>query len=221
MSANKTVIAIDGLAATGKGTLSKKLAHTLNLAHLDTGTLYRAAALTLLNNNLSPEDTEAAVKTAHELAVQLKVDTDILSHPDLRRPDVSQATSKIAKIQAVRDALTDLQRDFARDPGNAYDGAILDGRDIGTVICPEADFKFFVTAQPEIRAKRRYKELQSAGKSDTYPQVLEELMERDARDSTRSVVPTQAAEDAIVIDTSDLDADQVLEKALSIIEHKT
>lgn len=214
------VIAIDGLAATGKGTLSRKLASEMGLAHLDTGALYRAVALKLHRQNADMENAALAVRMAQELAQDLRSCTDILSDAELRLPVIASGAATVSQIQAVRDALFDLQRDFARNPGKDFKGAVLDGRDIGTLVCPNADVKLFVTASPEIRAERRFKELQSAGKSVTKPQVLEEMKKRDARDTNRSVAPTLKADDAFELDTSDLDAQGVLDQALKIIQSK-
>lgn len=217
----KTVIAIDGPAASGKGTLARKVAEKLNFAHMDTGALYRATAFEVIDCGLSIKDAKDAVDGAQILVKKIENASspdDVLGNPALRQDDVGQAASKIAAIPRVREVLNDLQRDFAKDPGNAYSGAVLDGRDIGTVICPDADFKFFVTADVEIRAERRLKELQSKGLDATYGAVLSDMRERDERDSGRKASPMRAAEDATVIDSSDLSPDEMLDKVLKIVE---
>ena len=217
------VVAIDGPAASGKGTLARNLAQSLTLAFLDTGALYRATALEIIKSGKDPEKEADAVAAAESLAQNLKqarTTSDILSNSDLRLPEVSETAATISSKKGVRDALFQLQRDFASNPGPGYKGAVLDGRDIGTVICPDADAKFFVTAKIEERARRRHKELQLSEKSVTYPDVLKQMQERDARDESRSLAPTRQAEDAILIDTSDLNADQVLETALGHMKEK-
>ena len=209
------VIAIDGPAASGKGTLARKIAEILNYAHLDTGALYRAVANILLMAGHNPADEEQAILAAHTLKETLQPKD--LDNPRLREDDVGAAASKVAAIQKVRDILFNLQRAFAKAPKEGYAGCVLDGRDIGTVICPEADFKLFVTADDEIRAKRRHKELQSRDIAVTYDAVLTDMRERDKRDSTRGSAPMKPAEDALILDTSDLSADEALEEALAYI----
>ncbi len=204
------IVAIDGLTAAGKGTLGKRLAATLGFAHLDTGLLYRAVGAKLLAAGGDPHDPAAAEAAALELSA-----TD-LTTPGLRREEVGRAASVVAAIPGVRAALVAFQRRFARQSP----GAVLDGRDIGTVICPDAAVKLFVTARPEIRAQRRFDELQALGESATYPAVLRDLQERDARDQARGTAPAKPAEDAIVLDTSDLTADQVFARALAIIRSR-
>ncbi len=207
------IIAIDGPAASGKGTLSRKLAQELNFAHMDTGALYRAVGLEVLNANGNPEDEADAIKACAVLAEKLKTQ-DPLSNADLRKDETGNAASKVASIQTVRDALLDLQRNFANDPGGAYKGAILDGRDIGTVICPDAPLKLYITAKTEVRAERRMKELQLKGLDATYKAVLEDMRARDARDQGREAAPLKPAKDAVIIDSSDLSADEMMAKAL-------
>jgi CMP/dCMP kinase len=205
------IIAIDGLTAAGKGTLAKRLATALGFRHLDTGLLYRAAASILLQNGQDPADSAAAEAVAQGLT------PEDLNRGDLRSFAMSQASSKVAAHPAVRAALIEFQRRFARLPP----GAVLDGRDIGTVICPDAEVKLFVTASPEIRARRRFDELQARGESATYPAVFRDLQERDARDQARGTAPAKPAEDAIVLDTSALTADQVFARALEIVRSRT
>lgn len=208
-----TVIAIDGPAAAGKGTLARRLAETLGFDYLDTGLLYRAVGMAVVRAGKSPDDVTEATATAYTLAVQ------DLYVPDLRSDDAAQAASKVAAIPSVREALLAFQRRFAEhSPGGK--GAILDGRDIGTVICPDAPIKLFVTASVEKRAERRLKELQDLGLPAIESQVLAEMKERDARDSQRSAAPLKAAEDALVVDTTDLNADQAFAVALDYVRSR-
>lgn len=205
------VIAIDGPAAAGKGTLARRLAAHLGLRYLDTGALYRGTGVLVLRAARDPADETAAVAAVAALT------TDLLSSPDLRTEEAGQAASKVAAIPAVRQALLDYQRHFAAQAP----GAVLDGRDIGTVVCPTAPVKLFVTASLEKRAERRFKELLEKGADIIQEAVLQEMKDRDARDSSRSVAPLVAAEDAVVLDTSDLDADQAFAAALQVIAQKT
>lgn len=204
------IIAIDGLTAAGKGTLAKRLAAALGFAHLDTGLLYRAVGAKLLASGSDPHDPAVAEAAA------LALDAGDLAAEGLRQEAIGRAASVVAAIPAVRAALLAFQRRFARQPP----GAVLDGRDIGTVICPDAPVKLFITARPEIRAQRRFNELQARGESATYPAVLRDLQERDARDQARGTAPAKPAEDAIVLDTSDLTADQVFARALEIVRSR-
>ncbi|MCK5374088.1 MAG: (d)CMP kinase [Alphaproteobacteria bacterium] len=212
------IITIDGPAASGKGTLARELAEALGYAYMDTGALYRAVGYEVLQAGGDPEDEADALKGCRILAAKLGKDgIPVLSNPDLRMERNGDAASKVAIIQSVRDALLDIQRNFADNPGDKYKGAVLDGRDIGTVICPDAPLKLYITASDEIRAQRRMKELHSKGISVTKSAVLEDMRARDARDKARKVAPMRPAEDAIVIDTSVLDAGQVLETALKYV----
>ena len=196
-------VAIDGPAAAGKGTVSKAVAAHFGFAHLDTGLLYRAVGRRTLQG---VEAVEAAQSlTAEEL-----------DQGDLRTAEIAQAASKVAVIPEVRAALVDFQRAFARRAG----GAVLDGRDIGTVICPQAEVKLFITASPEVRAERRFLELHAKGADVTRAQVLEDVRERDARDAERSTAPMKAADDAVLLDTSDLSIDEALAEALAVITKK-
>ncbi len=210
------VIAIDGPSASGKGTLARSLAEELGFAYLDTGAIYRLVALAILTRNGDPASEPDAIAAAE--AVRDSFSPDQLSNPDLRNDRVAQATSKASAHAPVRAILMDLQRRFAAAPPAA--GAILDGRDIGTVICPDAPLKLFVTAGTEIRAERRFKELQNKGIQTTYEAVLQDMRERDARDSGRSVAPLKPAEDAVLFDTSGLTADMALEKALHLARER-
>ena len=213
------IIAIDGPAASGKGTLARRLAKRLGYAHMDTGALYRAVAYEVLQAGDDPENEAEALAGCVALAEKLggPTGTLALANPDLRSEECGAAASKVAAIQLVRDALLDIQKDFAVNPGEGYEGAVLDGRDVGTVICPDATCKFYITASDEIRAERRMKELQSLGKAVTKGDVLEDMRARDARDKAREAAPLRVADDAIVLDTSDMDADQVLETALEYV----
>lgn len=202
------IIAIDGPAAAGKGTLARSLAKRLGLAYLDTGLLYRAVGQKTLRQGLTPEAAAQSLTAAD------------LDQPGLRAEEAGQAASKVAAIQEVRQALLAFQRRFAAHPPPPAKGAVLDGRDIGTVVCPDATVKLFVTASAEARAQRRHKELRERGESSIYARVLEEMRARDARDQERAVAPLIPAADATVLDTTDLDADQALDVALALIASK-
>ncbi len=219
----KPVIAIDGPAASGKGTLARSLADKLNFAFMDTGALYRATAFELVAAGLSAKDKSDAHDAAKILVKRIKNaqnPQDVLENKTLREDKIGKEASKIAAYPTVREALNQLQRDFAENPGKLYKGAVLDGRDIGTVICPEADLKLFITAKTEIRAERRLKELQSRGIAATYEAVLEDMRERDARDAERETAPMKPADDAVIIDSSDLDAGEMLDKALLLVKQR-
>jgi cytidylate kinase len=201
------IIAIDGPAASGKGTLARRLARHHGLPHLDSGLLYRATAQALIEQGCDLADQAAAVKAARGLAL-----TDF-DEAALRGRDMAEAASVVAAIPEVRTALIDLQRGFAARPG----GAVLDGRDIGTVICPEASPKIFVTASVEARAMRRALELKGRGEAVDYAGVLEDIRKRDARDSNRSAAPLKVAGDAVVLDTTKLDVEAAFQAALAIV----
>jgi cytidylate kinase len=204
------VIAIDGPAASGKGTLARRIAQVLGFAHLDTGSLYRVVGLAALKRGDDPSDPQAALHAVQSL------DLSLLEDPALRTDETGAAASKVAVIQAVRDALLDFQRNCAAHPPGGQ-GAVLDGRDIGTVICPDATVKLFVTATPEIRARRRYAELQAQGSPRTEEAVLADIRARDARDTGRAVAPLRQAADAHLLDTSHLDIETAVAKALEIV----
>ena len=206
------IIAIDGSAASGKGTLAKQLAMHLGLAHLDTGGLYRAVALQLLNAGQNPKNITE--KQCIEFCLQL--DLDLTQSSLIRSDNVAEMASIVAAIPAARAVLLKLQRQFAAQPPNGS-GAILDGRDIGTVVLPNADIKFFIDADIDIRAERRTKELIQAGQSVMFRDVLKEMQERDNRDRSRTAAPLRPADDAITIETSKMDADAVLALAQSHI----
>lgn len=205
------VVAIDGPAAAGKGTLARRVASDLNLAYLDTGLLYRATGFSVIQSGGDLENEDDALKAAKNLR---PID---LKNEKLRHDEAAQAASKVAVIQPVRDELLDFQRRFAAYPPEGFDGSVLDGRDIGTVVCPDADVKLFVTASTEVRAQRRLKELQDRGLEAIYAQVLQDMKDRDARDSQRAAAPLKAADDAIILDTSEMDIEEVIAKAKSFI----
>lgn len=208
------IIAIDGTAASGKGTLARRLAAALDLPYLDTGKLYRYVGYRLLAAGLAPEDEEAAIEAA--AAARAGIDQNILQSEALMSDEAGQAASKVGAIPAVRQILFTMQREFATQPG----GAILDGRDIGTVICPEALLKLYVDAAIAIRAERRHKELQNRGIFDTYDAVLATMRERDARDKERADAPMKPADDAVIIDTTDMNADEAFETALALARQR-
>jgi cytidylate kinase len=202
-SGGPIVIAVDGPAASGKGTLARRLAAHYGLHHLDTGLLYRAVGLRAQREGMDPVAAAEALTLAD------------LAEPALREDSAAQAASKVAVIPAVREALRELQRRFAAEPP----GAVLDGRDIGTVVFPEAPIKIYVDATPEARARRRHEELREMGLASIYSRVLQDMRERDARDRGRAVAPLTLSKDALVIDSSELDADQVFARALAYIGH--
>jgi len=202
------VIAIDGPAASGKGTLARRLAEFFNLPHLDTGLLYRATACALLDEGLPLDDEEAATTAARGLSL-----TDF-DDARLRSREMGEAASVVAALPQVRAELVDLQRRFAA----REEGAVLDGRDIGTVICPGARVKIFVTATPETRAQRRALELARRGEEVDYPTILADVKRRDERDSARAVAPLKPAADAVTLDTSDLDIEAAFRAAVAIVE---
>lgn len=197
------VVAVDGQAAAGKGTLARRIAAHFDFAFLDTGSLYRATGLAVLRAGGDPTDPRQAAAAAESL------DMAAIRPEDLRTEAVGNAASQVAAIPAVRAALLAFQRRFARQPPDGKAGAVLDGRDIGTVVCPDADVKIFVTATLDVRVERRIKELRERGETVIPARVREEMIARDARDSGRSVAPMVPAADAWQLDTSGLSADQV------------
>ena len=206
------IIAIDGPAAAGKGTLARKIAGHLGYAYLDTGSLYRAVGLMVLRAGGDPSDTEAATGAAARL------DAALLEDPGIRSEQAGEAASVVAAIPDVRAKLREFQRNFARTPPGGEPGAVLDGRDIGTVICPEAPVKFFVTASDEERARRRTEELKGRGEAADYEAVLADIRSRDARDSSREISPLRPAQDAHLLDTTDLDIESAFQAALHIVD---
>lgn len=206
------IIAVDGSAASGKGTLAKRLARHFDLAHLDTGSLYRALGLQLLKQGVNPENIDEFQAISESQHLDLRLCDD----PQIRTDEIASIASIIAPITAVRANLLKLQRDFAASPPHGK-GAVLDGRDIGSVVLPDAPIKLFIDADLEVRADRRIKELLRAGQSAMFRDVLEDMRVRDQRDRERDVAPLRAVSDAKIIDTSDMDADQVFAAALDHI----
>ena len=202
----KFTVAIDGPAAAGKGTIARAVAASLGFAHLDTGLLYRAVAVQALDDGRGVIDPHWAAELARRLA------PEDLERPNLRSARAGQAASKVAALPEVRAALLDFQKRFARREG----GAVLDGRDIGTVICPEAEAKLFVTASDEVRAGRRFAELETG----TLEGMLADLRARDARDAARDVAPMVAAKDALLLDTTDLSIDAAVAEAVAFVRSR-
>jgi cytidylate kinase len=202
------IIAIDGPAASGKGTLARLLARHYGLPHLDTGLLYRAVALGLLKAGTDIHDVLAAESAARSLS------TDQLNDPRLRDEKTGEVAAIVSAMPGVRAALLDYQRAFARQPG----GAVLDGRDVGTVICPEADAKLFVTATAAVRARRRADELTARGEAADEGRILEDIEARDRRDAERAVAPLRPAADAHLLDTSNLSIEAAFEAAKAVVE---
>ena len=203
------VIAVDGPAASGKGTIARALAEHFGLPHMDTGLLYRAVALNLWRWGGDPGNEFEALRACDHLGF----DPD---DPELRSEPVSKIASRISAYPSVRSALLERQQDFAHQPG----GAVLDGRDIGTIIAPDADVKLFVTASAEVRAQRRMRELMGRGMPAHYEDVLVDIRARDERDSHREVAPLKQAEDAILLDTSELDADEAIAEAVRLVSER-
>ena len=208
LSNTPLVIAVDGPAASGKGLLGRNISKRLNCPYLDTGKLYRAVGYAILRDGSNLNNAELAAHYAEN------IDMDLLQNPEIETEEAGRAASIVSAIPAVRAALLTFQRNIADNPA----GAILDGRDIGTVVCPNANIKFFITASLDARAYRRTKQLQSMGKRVTREAVLQDLQARDARDSSRSVAPMKPADDAIVVDTTDMTADMVLQFAMDKID---
>jgi cytidylate kinase len=204
------IIAIDGPAASGKGTLGKRLAAHYGLRHLDTGLLYRAVAKALLDAGRPPGDEAAAIAAAKA------IDPALFDEVVLKGCEVGEAASVVSAVAGVRAALFDFQQEFAAAPS----GAVLDGRDIGTVICPNADVKIFVTASPEVRAKRRALELRSRGQPANDADVLTDILRRDERDRSRAAAPLKQAADAHLLDTTNLDADAAFAAAIRLIDSR-
>ena len=201
------VIAVDGPAASGKGTIARAIAAHFNLPHLDTGTLYRSVALNLWRWGGDPSSEFEALRACEDIGA-------CCDDPELRSEAVGTIASRISTYSSVRSALLERQRRFAAQPG----GAVLDGRDIGTVIVPDADVKLFITASPEVRAERRLKELLKRGMNAHLEDVLNDIRSRDERDSGRLAAPLTQAEDAMLLDTSELDVDQAIAQAIAIVD---
>ena len=209
------VVAVDGPAASGKGTIARRLAEHLGFTHLDTGLLYRAVARRVIDGNGDPADGGAAARAARALK------PGDLAGEGLREETVTEAASVVAADPGVRAALLDFQRAFAAAPPGGSPGAVLDGRDIGTAVCPDAQVKLFLDASPEVRAGRRVRELRERGSKAIYAAVLRDMEARDARDRGRAVAPLAPAEDAFVIDTSTMNADEVFREALAHFDART
>jgi CMP/dCMP kinase len=205
------IIAVDGPAASGKGTLARQLAEHYGLAYLDTGSLYRAVALALLKSGKAPDDEAAAVEAA------VGLDREAIADDEIRQAGLGEAASIVAAFPTVRERMLGLQRKIAETPP----GAVLDGRDIGTIVCPHADVKLFVTASPRVRAQRRLEELTRRGETASLDDVLQWLADRDRRDETRPVAPLKLAPDAHLLDTSDLDIEATFQAAVAIIDRHT
>ena len=206
------IIAIDGSAASGKGTLARQIAEHLGYDYLDTGALYRIVALSSLRDGIE----ENNINENQVIKYVSALDLTLVNSPQIRSDAVANLASKLAVLQPVRAKLLSLQRRFAESPPSGK-GAVLDGRDIGTVVLPEADRKFFIDANIDIRAHRRTKELRQSGQSVMFRDILADLKTRDERDRSRSASPMRAADDAVTIDTSNLDAASVLALALTYI----
>ena len=207
-----TVIAIDGPSASGKGTLARRLATYFDFAHLDTGLLYRAVGLAVLTAGASPDDAADAERAA--LHLDPATLSDLSDNPALRQDQVSIAASRVAAIPCVRAALLTFQKDFCAHPPSGKHGAVLDGRDIGTIIAPEARIKIFVTASIEARAGRRFRELQGRGDTTSHADILAAMTERDKRDEERTAAPAKPAADAFILDTTAMTADEALNAAI-------
>ncbi len=208
------VIAVDGTAASGKGTLAKRLAEHFHFAHLDSGSLYRLVALAVIDAGGDPAREDDAVSASRKINVAGRDD------PRIRSADIGHAASLVSVFPAVRAALFEFQREFARRPPGSETGAVIDGRDIGTVICPDADAKLFVDARPEVRARRRWLELKDRGEASDEAAIAKEIRERDARDANRPISPLKPAPDALLLDTSDLDIDAAFAAALALVKPK-
>ena len=202
------VIAVDGTAASGKGTIAKKLAQHFGFHHLDSGSLYRLVALGVSEAKGDPNDESDALKAAQA------IDPSKASDPRIRSAEIGRLASQVSVFPKVRAALLEYQRAFAR----RAPGAVIDGRDIGTIVCPDAQAKLFVDARPDIRARRRWLELKSYGDGRSEPAILAELRERDMRDAARAVAPMKPAKDAALLDTSELDIDAAFKAALALVE---
>lgn len=217
-------VAIDGPAGAGKSTMARRAAQALNFVYVDTGAIYRTVAYAALSRGLSPEDGDAVAALLPELRVELSwqegVQHLILNGSDvtaeIRKPEVSDGASKVAALPVVRAFLMETQRDTARTHS-----VIMDGRDIGTVVLPDADVKIFLSASPEVRAKRRLLELQAQNRAATYEEVLRDIKERDYRDTHRKAAPLRQADDAVLLDTSELSLEESVDAILNLIRKKT
>ena len=217
-------IAIDGPAGAGKSTIAKRLAKELGYHYVDTGAIYRTVAYFLDLWGVSPKDIDGVTRYIDELTVEIEYDEDGLQHMimngmdvtgEIRTQEISKKASQVSAHAVVRDMLLDMQRDVAK-----VHNVIMDGRDIGTVVLPKADVKIFLTASPEVRAKRRTDELEAKGQKANYTQILKEIQERDYQDTHREIAPLKRAKDAIVVDTSQLDIDGVVAAIRQIVQEK-
>lgn len=219
------IIAIDGPSGAGKSTLGKMLAKELGLLYLDTGAMYRAAALAAVRSGAALDDEKAVIEEVHRSDIRLEGEPDSLKvlldgqdvTTDIRTLDAAQAASIVSTISEVRSRMVELQRSIGEQDKN---GCVLEGRDIGSVVFPNADIKFFLTAKPEARARRRFEEDTAKGRESTYEKTLAEINERDQRDVSRDDSPLVIAEDAVVIDTSDLDLTEVFEQMLAKVRER-
>ena len=202
------VIAVDGPAASGKGTIASRLAAAYDMPMLDSGLLYRAVGVLLTRHGGDLDYVAAATQVARDLTAEM------LTDPAFRTREAGEAASRVAVHPPVREALRDMQQDFARRPG----GAVIDGRDIGTVIAPQAPAKLYVTATPEVRAERRFKQLLAQGEAVTYEDILADILKRDARDGGRENAPMRQADDAVLLDTSEMTIEQATDAARRIVE---
>ena len=202
------VIAVDGPAASGKGTIASRLAGAYDLPMLDSGLLYRAVGVLLARHGGDLDDVAAATQVARDLTAEM------LTDPAFRTREAGEAASRVAVHPPVREALRDMQQDFARRPG----GAVIDGRDIGTVIAPQAPAKLYVSATPEVRAERRFKQLLAQGEAVTYEDILADILKRDARDGGRADSPMRPADDSVLLDTSEMTIEQATDAARRIVE---
>ena len=216
------IITIDGPAAAGKGTLSQKLADKYGYAYFDTGMVYRAVGLKMLLGNKDLNDVSEAEKEAGNLTFGSMI--ELSKNPEFRSSKGGEAASIVSSYSGVRSRLLDMQKNFALNPqfadGKKAEGVIYDGRDTGTVVCPNAEIKFFITASPEVRAKRRYDEFVAKGMVANYEDVLVDVKKRDDRDANRKDAPMKPADDAIVLDTTNLNIEEVYLEAVKIIESK-
>ena len=217
-------IAIDGPAGAGKSTIAKRLAKELGYYYVDTGAIYRTVAYFMDLLGISPKDADGVSRYIDELTIDIYYDENGLQHMlmngmdvthEIRTPDISQKASLVSAQPVVREMLLDMQRDVARE-----NNVIMDGRDIGTVVLPQADVKIFLTASAEIRAQRRHAELVAKGGKDTFEQVLADIQRRDYQDSTRAIAPLKAAKDAVTVDTSAMDIDEVVSAIRLIVQQK-
>ncbi|MGD0142538.1 MAG: (d)CMP kinase [Rhizomicrobium sp.] len=208
------VIAVDGTAASGKGTLAKRLARHFGFAHLDSGSLYRLVALGVIRASGDPKNEADAIAAAN------RIDPAQSDSPDIRQAPIADAASIVAAFPAVRTRLLAFQRGFAANPPGGAKGAVIDGRDIGTIVCPAATAKLYVDARPEARAHRRWLELTALGLAADEAAVLADIRARDSRDSQRAVAPLRAADDAALLDTTNLDIDAAFAAALALVKPK-